>query len=89
MTGQQVVKIIGAERRGEIETLRHRAAQHSEPGELTLGLHSLSHGRYTHGVSQVNDGPDNGRVHRALDDALHESAVHLNFLHRELLQVGE
>ena len=89
MTGQQFVKIIGPKRLGEIETLRDRAAKHSEPGELTLGLYSLGHRRYTHGVSQVDDGPDDGRVHRALDDALHEGAIHLDFLHRELLQVGE
>lgn len=87
MAGKQLVKILGTKRLREVETLRHRAAEHSEPGELVLGLYPLRHRRYTHGISEVDDGPDDRRVHRTVGDALYESAIHLYFLYRELLQV--
>jgi hypothetical protein len=80
MAGKQLVELLGTKRLREIETLRHRAAEHSEPGELVLGLYPLCHRRYTHRISQVDDGPDDRRVHRTVDDTLHESAIHLYFL---------
>ena len=43
MAGKQLVKLLGTKRLREIETLCHRAAEHSEPGELVLGLYPLSH----------------------------------------------
>ncbi len=78
MPGEQLVKLLGTKRLREIETLCHRAAEHSESGELVLGLYPRCHRRYTHRISQVDDGPDDRRVHRTVGDTLHKCAIDPN-----------
>src|SRR5690606_8969376 len=52
-------------------------------------LHELRYGADAHDLTDAVDGIHHGPVDRIGDDVLHQTAVDLEIVHRQVLQVGE
>src|SRR4051812_24387491 len=86
---QQVAHRGGVERGREEVALADVAAQAGHGIELALELDALGDDLHVERAAQLDHRADQSRVGRVLAEVLHERAVHLHGVDRELAQVGE
>src|SRR5579862_350639 len=87
--GRERRQLLGRRGPAEEVALSQEAAQRPQCVGLAVALHSFGHDRQSQRVAQGDDRAHDGGVVRVGVDLADEGPVHLERLHRELLQVAE